>query len=172
MSAPKYSAAQVAAAFVELVNEHGDFVSNLKLQKLLYYSQGWNLAYKGEPLFAERLEAWVHGPVCPAVYHDFKRFGFKPIELDVPAGMTPPELREHVEDVWRAYGGLSGLDLEVLSHRESPWRNARGDADSTDLCTREISHRDLWEFFRTECLRDGNQPAPTASLEDAPTAAG
>ena len=34
MSAPKYSAAQVAAAFVELVNEHGDFVSNLKLQKL------------------------------------------------------------------------------------------------------------------------------------------
>ncbi len=170
MSAPKYSAAQVAAAFVELVNEHGDFVSNLKLQKLLYYSQGWNLAYHGEPLFPERLEAWVHGPACPAVYHEFKRFGFKPIELDVPRGTTPPELREHVEDVWRAYGALSGLDLEVLSHRESPWRNARGSAQPTEHCTREISHRDLWDFFSEECVRDGNQPAAAPTLEDAATA--
>lgn len=53
--APKFSAAQVAAAFVELVNEYGDIVSILKLQKVLDYSQGWNLAYKSWPLFAERV---------------------------------------------------------------------------------------------------------------------
>ncbi len=171
MSAPKYTAAQVASAFLELVNEHGDFVSNLKLQKLLYYSQGWNLAYKGEPLFSERLEAWIHGPVCPTIYQKYKHFTFRPIELEVPPGTTLPELREHVEDVFRAYGAMSAFDLEALSHRESPWRNARGTAAPTEHCSREISHRDLWDFFSQECLKDGNQPAPTPNFKDAPSAA-
>ncbi len=166
-SSPKYTASQVAAAFIELVKEHGDFVSNLKLQKLLYYAQGWNLAYKGEPLFADRLEAWVHGPVCPVVYRQFRHFGWKPIELEVVPGATPPDLREHVEDIWSAYGALTGLDLEVLTHREPPWQNARGDSHSTGTSTNEISRQDLWDFFSKECVKDGNQAADTPYRENA-----
>ena len=50
-------------------------VSNLKLQQLLYYAQGWHLALWGNKLFNERIEAWIMGPVIPAVYHKFKLYG-------------------------------------------------------------------------------------------------
>ena len=44
-------------------------VTHKKLQKLCYYSQAWHCAlYDGTPLFAERIEAWVHGPVIPELY--------------------------------------------------------------------------------------------------------
>ena len=44
-------------------------ISNLKLLKLLYYAQGTFLALYGRPLFNESIEAWLHGPVVPDVYH-------------------------------------------------------------------------------------------------------
>jgi uncharacterized phage-associated protein len=40
----------------------------MKLQKLLYYCQGWHLAWDGEPLFGEEFEAWLSGPVCRELY--------------------------------------------------------------------------------------------------------
>ena len=53
----------------------GDGISNLKLQKLLYYCQGTYLAIKGTPLFEHPIEAWEHGPVVPEVYHQYKEHG-------------------------------------------------------------------------------------------------
>ena len=46
----------------------GDTISNMKLQKLVYYAQGFALAITGKPLFQEDIEAWEHGPVAPALY--------------------------------------------------------------------------------------------------------
>ena len=48
--------------------EHGDTLSNLKLQKLLYYMQGFHLAFFDEPFFNESIEAWTYGPVVPVVF--------------------------------------------------------------------------------------------------------
>jgi uncharacterized phage-associated protein len=50
-------------------------MSNLKLQKLMYYAQGFSLVLFNKPLFPERIEAWIHGPVIPAVYHKYKGYG-------------------------------------------------------------------------------------------------
>jgi uncharacterized phage-associated protein len=55
--------------------EAGDVISNLKLQKLLYYAQGFHLAIYGERLFIEQIKAWKHGPVVPDIYHHFKKHG-------------------------------------------------------------------------------------------------
>ena len=52
---------------------------NLKLQKLVYYAQAWHLALRDVPLFEEDFEAWVHGPVIPALYQEYKKFGWRPI---------------------------------------------------------------------------------------------
>jgi uncharacterized phage-associated protein len=57
-------------------------LSNLKLQKLLYYAQGHYLATAGQPLFDDRIQAWSHGPVVPTVYHEYKKFGRDNIVLD------------------------------------------------------------------------------------------
>lgn len=48
-------------------------ISNLKLQKLLYYMQGFHLAYFDTPLFDDDIEAWMYGPVVPCVYNHFKK---------------------------------------------------------------------------------------------------
>ena len=58
------SARQVAQFMISFSHEHGDPISNLKLQKLLYYAQAWFLALQDKPLFDERIEAWAHGPVA------------------------------------------------------------------------------------------------------------
>ena len=61
-------------------NENGDFMSNMKLQKMLYYQQGFHLAYYGTPLFDEEIEAWMYGPVVPCVYEHFKNYGRQGID--------------------------------------------------------------------------------------------
>jgi len=52
-----------------------DFISNLKLQKLLYYAQGIHLALYGKPLFNDPIEAWQYGPVVDSVYQTYKTNG-------------------------------------------------------------------------------------------------
>ncbi len=43
----------------------GELMSNMKLQKMLYYQQGFHIAYFNTPLFDEDIEAWMYGPVVP-----------------------------------------------------------------------------------------------------------
>jgi len=54
---------KIANYFIYVANETGSYLSNLKLQKLLYYAQAWHLALYGISLFDEEFEAWIHGPV-------------------------------------------------------------------------------------------------------------
>lgn len=69
-------ARKVAKYFLSKVEEDiGDGISNLKLQKLVYYAQAYHLAMYGEPLFGERVEAWEHGPVVPELYREYKIYG-------------------------------------------------------------------------------------------------
>ncbi len=64
----------VAEYFLSLADEEaGDFLSNLKLQKLVYYAQGFHLALFNRPLFMAAIHAWQHGPVVPELYHAYKK---------------------------------------------------------------------------------------------------
>ncbi|MBC6455939.1 MAG: DUF4065 domain-containing protein [Hormoscilla sp. SP5CHS1] len=53
----------------------GDLISNLKLQKLVYYAQGFHLAIYVRPLFTEAIAAWTHGPVVPELYEYYQKYG-------------------------------------------------------------------------------------------------
>lgn len=68
----------VADFFLAFANECGDFMSNLRLQKLVYYAQAWHLANYDTPLFEEDFEAWIHGPALPALYHHYEGYGRVP----------------------------------------------------------------------------------------------
>lgn len=46
----------------------------MKLHKLLYYAQAWSLVWDDEPLFPERIEAWINGPVIPDLFPIFNPF--------------------------------------------------------------------------------------------------
>lgn len=149
------TAHRVADYIVHFSHEHGDWLTNLKLQKLVYYAQAWYLALYDKPLFEDRLEAWVHGPVQPTLYHKYKKYGWNPIHDDPGEVDLPANIKAHLDEVLAAYGGLGAYDLERLTHREAPWLNARHGIEKDELCTNPISTEDMRVFYRT--MADADQ---------------
>jgi uncharacterized phage-associated protein len=120
-------AQDVARYYLGIFDEDsGDNISNLKLQKLLYYSQGFHLAmHSGEPLFPEPLLAWDHGPVVEPIYHQFKSYRWQGIDRpeDFDINAYPPEVRELLTTVYRVYGQFTAKALEDMTHKEPPWND-------------------------------------------------
>ena len=99
-------------------------VTNLALNKLLYFAQGHFLAQTGEALFDNDIEAWQWGPVVPVVYHSFKSFKYSPIIFVREESSQPPDEFEAavLDDIIREYGKYSTSYLVTLSHEtNSPW---------------------------------------------------
>ena len=121
-----YPALTIAKWFIAWAEAEAEELSNLKLQKLLYYAQGHYLSEHHRPLFSDGIEAWSHGPVVPAVYHDYKTFGGASIELPYEDPFTwadvDPDTAEFLSRVWNTYGGFSAGRLRNMSHEEPPWR--------------------------------------------------
>jgi len=139
---------QVTDSLIHLARERGvRDVTNLKLQKLLYYSQAWRLAFTGRPLFRDDIEAWVHGPVIPSVFRRFKTFGWKTIESDV-APHDDVELSSHLRSILKAYGSFGATQLERLTHSEDPWKIARGQLAPDVSSNAIISRDDMKAFYR------------------------
>lgn len=108
--------------------EGGDFISNLKLQKLLYYAQGSYLGLKDEPLFNEEIEAWTYGPVVPEVYHEYKGYGSKLIdtsEMIFSTDVIDPEDVKVLEEVYQVFGQYSASKLVKMTHEETPWLSTK-----------------------------------------------
>jgi uncharacterized phage-associated protein len=141
------NASEVANYLVASFRDAGDPLTNLKLQKLLYYAQGWYLAIHDEALFDERIEAWPRGPVVPPVYGSFKHRQWNPIVDDVNKPHLPPEVEAHLKEVMDVYGVHGAYYLEKLSHQERPWLDARGDLGPTDSCNNVITPEAMKEFF-------------------------
>ena len=87
----------VARFFIDLAKrqndlDRGDLMTNLRLQKLLYFAQGWHLARFGRPLFDASIEAWPYGPAVPEAYRAYKEYGREGISSAGPpaAGAFPP----------------------------------------------------------------------------------
>ena len=150
------TAHEVARYFVSLVDEEaGDSITNLKLQKLLYYAQGVNLALNDVCLFPDQIEAWTHGPVVPNVYRQYKQHGGEPIPVEpVILEAYPKELRELLDEVNDVFGQFSALKLRAMTHNEPPWMNTpRGGVISPDL---------MKDYFKTVVTRDDGPPETRA----------
>lgn len=137
---------EVANYFIWLAQETGSFVSNLKLQKLVYYAQAWHLAIHGTPLFSEDFQAWVHGPVIPELYQKYKSFRWQPITVDVTLQL-PPTLIKFLESVSDEYFSCDGYELERMTHSEAPWILARGGIAADVAATNQIEKTWMKEFY-------------------------
>lgn len=141
------SAIEIANFFISFCNDHGDYLTNLKLQKLLYLAQGWYLAFYNEKLFDEDIEAWVHGPVVPYVYTEFKNFGCKPISIQESGKILGDQIENHLIDVFDYYGGYSGYRLERITHQSDPWKEARGNLPSDEPSNNKISFESMKKYY-------------------------
>ncbi len=140
------------------VNQKGDTVSHKKLQKLLYYVEAWHLVNFGQPILDENFEAWVHGPVIPELYHKLKEFGFNNLKVIndesdsvgkeiVSKNDLNKEQIELIESVLVRYGSLTSFELELLTHSEAPWLEARKDYPPHVPCNSIISKERMKEFY-------------------------
>ena len=91
----------------------------VKRQKLLYYAQGWHLAWYGKPLFDDPLVAFEMGPVVQAVYWSDRDGG-----AEYQSAPLSGAVLEHVQAVDSYYGRFNGTQLAEMSHQEAPWLNA------------------------------------------------
>lgn len=138
----------VARYFLSLSDPaEGDAITHLKLQKLVYYAQGFHLAIYDKPLFMESIEAWRHGPVVPALYRACREYGDSVIppvrDFDADSVLTKDQ-QELLDEVYEVYGQFSGWKLREMTHQEAPWKDADARANSAT-----ITHDSLKEFFRT-----------------------
>lgn len=115
--------AGTAAAYLCAIHddEDSDFTM-LKLQKLLYYAQGYALALLRRPLFRERIKAWEHGPVIPQVWKAYRDdTGVLPRPTDLDPLSLDPQVRAILDRVYTEYGQYAAWALRNMTHEERPW---------------------------------------------------
>lgn len=130
-------------------------MTHKKLQKMCYYAQAWSYALKNRPIMDAEFEAWVHGPVCRELYEKYK--GNYLVELTADPGFDlhfSPGDEELLESVFETYGEFSGNALEVLTHSETPWINARSGCMNSERCNNPISTEDMKQYYKSIYIGD------------------
>ena len=153
--------------FIILKLTEGDERLSLhKLQKLLYYTQAWHLALQGQQLFAGRFQASIHRPINREIYDRFKenktlyasldagdvRYGFN-------LGSVPEDQTRFLDTVLEAYAGLSGSQLEEMTHNEDPWVEARRGYRPSQRCEVEIDEALMSRYYRQRAQSTPATPA-------------
>lgn len=159
-----FSAKAIANYFIDHAASLGQQLTPMKLQKLIYFAHGWNLAINNKPLINEQVEAWQFGPVIESVYHEFKHFGRDSIKghaVDIELvdadkmdiRYTAPTIdykdadtRALLDKIWDAYGRYTAIQLSNMTHKEgTPWEQTWG-ADGVPMGT-DINIDVIKEYF-------------------------
>ena len=149
----KYKALDIAKWFlyynnrVIMTESDADYISNLKLQKLLYYAQGCFLAVKDILLFNEPLLAWEHGPVVNEVYQEYKKYGASgiPFEEDYTKNISDDD-EKLLKEVYRVFGKYSAWGLREMTRNEIPWKKTARNA--------AISLESIKNYFKRNYIED------------------
>ena len=114
-------------------------MTNLMLQKILYYVKAISIVIEGVPMIPEPCEAWRLGPVFPTVYEKYKSFGKQEISINLSAnytsGLLTSEERRITDFVLDTFGIYNAWFLKDLTHCEEPWIEARRGLDENDVVT-------------------------------------
>lgn len=126
-------------------------VTNLSLQKLLYYFKALGYVFYKEDILMEECEAWVHGPVFVKIYEKYKSFGREPIKnkyqkIDFDKLLTQEE-KKLCDYVLENFAIYNGSVLREFTHREMPWIEARDGLGETEQCTNVILDSCISQYF-------------------------
>ena len=120
----KLSTVDIINYFLSLTDmDSGEGISNLKLQKIMYYAQALHLALFDQELFEDKIEAWKYGPVISDMYHEFKIYKDNPLPSNaLDQSLYSTEIREYLNEIYNTYSQCSGWKLRDLTHIiNSPW---------------------------------------------------
>jgi uncharacterized phage-associated protein len=129
-----------------ILDKRGEMTA-MKLQKLVYYSQAWHIAWTDDVLFKNTIEAWKDGPVCRDLWERHRNaFRVAEIASANSAALTAREIKT-VKRVLSYYGGKSAQWLSDLTHMEDPWLKARRGLGSDDRGSAEITPKSMGEYY-------------------------
>lgn len=115
----------------------------LKLQKLLYLTQGWSFVWDRKAAFPDEFEAWQYGPVNEKVYEAFKQYGRSEIpESEGIESLSDCEVEDTLTAIWDEYGKNTAYDLVELTHSQTPWVHAYSNG-------RAITNNSIREYFQS-----------------------
>lgn len=132
-------------------------ISQLKLQKILYYIQAWNLVHFDDDLWDEAPQAWVNGPVYRTIYDKYKSNGHGIISPEDNEDFTQKvaslnlssEQLDLLDAVLHRYGKMSPLQLVYKTHAELPWNEAREGLEPFEISSKDISYESIKSFYRS-----------------------
>lgn len=132
----------------DLQEDDVNSITNLKMQKLVYYAQGFHLALFGGPVFEEEINAWLHGPVVRELYDHCKDSGKSPLPWDYDINAYAKFNEEQqglLDEVFSEFGQYTAWRLRDMTHEESPWLNHEKAGDI-------IPKSELLAYFKTRLL--------------------
>lgn len=143
-----YSAIVIALWFIKRFEKDDLEVSELKIQKLLYFSEAWNQFFTNKELFKENIEAWSSGPVVPSVFYSLKEFNSKDSLEELTEGQElKKDVIELLEDVYETYANISDEALTQYVQRELPWIEARIGFEIEERCHNVIPKNKIKNYF-------------------------
>ena len=134
----KYTSMDIAKWFINELHPEP-----LKLQKLLYLAQGFSFAFYDEALFSEDIEAWVHGPVVPSVYHEYKSYKYNPIMINY----SLRKFNDKTLDILNYVKDNFSKFLEEMTHNQEPWLLSREGLDPDERCDKTIPKDVIADYF-------------------------
>lgn len=142
-----YKALSVARYIIERCHLQEKTISNLKLQKILYFVQAEFLVSRNQPCFAEKIEAWDFGPVVPIVYQKYKIFGSAniPVVGHRITVIIPHADRILIDEIVDECAKYSASTLVDITHHQTPWIRAHNEGYNS-----VISNESIKEYFTEE----------------------
>ncbi|WWU65460.1 DUF4065 domain-containing protein [Clostridium baratii] len=130
-------------------NDLGEAITNLQLQKFLYYVQGIKLAIDEVPMFMNNIEAWRYGPVVPDAYYWFNDNLSNPIEnVEISNDVLSKSDKSIIKNVAKQLIRITPWELVEKTHSESPWIN-----NYIPNFNQIIPDEDIKEWFKKNVIR-------------------
>lgn len=122
-------------------------MDNEKLQFICYFAQAWHLAKNKKPLVNNwRFEAWIHGAICPELYHSYPSANKYSKGQEIHDTYTI----EFLKSIYEVYGHLSKEELRLLIKTSPPWKYARGHLKTWECGRNKISEEDMMMYYIEE----------------------
>lgn len=141
-----YDALTVAKYIIDKCFKEGRPITNLRLQKLLYFIQGYSYCSKNEEMFREDMEAWPYGPVVPEVYFVYNGYSGAQIRREYDDVDINDDDRKIIDKVINVLSKYKDWDLVKATHeQDSPW------AISIENFSKDIAKSEIRKYFKEKC---------------------